>query len=156
MTTIVCDREGMAADTRVTGVGAIYHAPKIFRIGTSLFGTAGHGSMCLVMIEWLKTARNRDRLYKQWGDYERSEIVLVELRPGGIYLWDGWGVEERINDKTYAIGSGSMAALAALRKGESLEDSVREAIPLDECTGGDVQVEYLLPPELARKRRKRA
>ena len=156
MTTIAANRECMAADTRVSTGGAHYHAPKIFRIGTSLFGTAGDGDMGLVMIDWLKTARNRNVLYKQLGDYERSEVWLIELNPGGICLWTGWGVQERIHDTRYAIGSGQLAALQALDSGSDPEDAVRSAMRYDQYTGEPVQVEYLLPPELARKgRRKR-
>lgn len=157
MTTIAVDRESgcMAADTRVSTGGAHYHANKIFRVGTSLFGTAGDGDMGLVMIDWLKTARNRQALYRQWSDYERSDVWLIELNPGGICLWTGWGVQERINDARYAIGTGQLAALKGLDKGETPEEAVRGAIQYDQYTGEPLQVEYLLPPELARKRRKR-
>ena len=156
MTTIACNRECMAADTRVSTGGAHYHANKIFRLGSSLFGTAGDGDMGLVMIDWLRTARNRQTLYKQWADYDRNEVWLIELNPGGICLWTGWGVQERINDKRYAIGTGQLAALKGMDKDETPEEAVRGAIDYDQYSGAPVQVEYLLPPELARKvRRKR-
>ena len=155
MTTIAVNRECMAADTRVSTGGAHYHANKIFRIGCSLFGTAGDGDMGLVMIDWLRTARNRQRLYKEWADYERSEVWLVELNPGGIYLWTGWGVPERLNEERFAIGSGQLAALQALDSGLSPEDAVRSSIRYDQYSGEPLQVEYLLPPELKRTRRKR-
>lgn len=154
MTTIACNRECMAADTRVSTGGAHYHANKIFRIGTSLFGTAGDGDMGLVMVEWLRTARNRQTLYKQWADYDRNEVWLLELNPGGIYLWTGWGIQERINETRFAIGSGQLAALKGLDKGESPEDAVRGAISYDQYTGEPLQVEWLLPPELKRKRKR--
>ena len=145
MTTIVCNREGMAADTRVTSEGSICHEDKLFRLGLSIFGTAGHASVGLVLLEWLRTARNRDRLYKQIPDPWRDDVLLVELNPGGIILWDGWGVGRRLNDKEYAIGSGGMPALALLRAGASLRDSVAGAIGLDECSGPPIQVEFLKP-----------
>lgn len=152
MTTIVATLDTMAADTRVSADGAAYyHANKIFRIGHSLFGTAGHGTMCLVMVEWLKTpARNRDRLYKQWGDYERSEIWLLELNPSGLYLWDGWGVAEKLNEKRYAIGSVQQAALRALDTGASPDEAVKAGVDYDQYSGVPIQIEYLNP----RKRRR--
>lgn len=152
MTTVVATLDTMAADTRVSIDGAAYyHANKIFRIGHSLFGTAGDGMMCLVMIEWLKTpARNRERLYKQWGDYERSEIWLLELNPSGLYIWDGWGVPERLNEKRYAIGSGQQAALRALDTGASPHDAVKAGVDYDQYSGVPIQIEYLNP----RKRRR--
>lgn len=152
MTTVVATLDMMAADTRVSVDGsAFYHANKIFRIGHSLFGTAGDGMMCLVMIEWLKTpARNRERLYKQWADYERSQIWLLELNPSGLFLWDGWGVPERLNERRYAIGSGQQAALRALDKGDPLDEAVKAGIEYDQYSGAPIQIEYLNP----RKRRR--
>jgi ATP-dependent protease HslVU (ClpYQ) peptidase subunit len=157
VTTIAVDRKlgCMAADTRVSTGGAHYHANKIFRIGTSLFGTAGDGDMGLVMIDWLKTARNRMTLYKQIADYERSEVWLIELNPGGICLWTGWGVQERINDDRYAIGSGQLAALACLDSGKDPEAAVTSATQYDQYSGEPIQVEWLLPPELKTRKRKR-
>lgn len=146
----------MAADTRVSFETAPhYSANKIFRVGESLFGTAGDGFMCLVMVEWLKTARNRMNLYKQWNDYERDAIALLELNPRGLFLWDGWGVPEKIHGSRFAIGSGAQAAMRALDTGSTPEEAVKGAADYDIYTAAPVQVEYLLPPELARKGRKR-
>jgi 20S proteasome alpha/beta subunit len=145
VTTIVCNRQGMAADTRVTSCGPICHEDKIIRVGTSIFGMAGHASLTLVLLEWLRTARNRDRLYKQITPEYRDEVCIIELNPGGIILWDGWGAGRRLNDSEYAIGSGSMTALGLLRKGASLRDSVAGAIGLDECSGAPIQVLELKP-----------
>lgn len=143
----------MAADTRVSTGGAHYHAGKIFRIGDSLFGTAGDGDMGLVMVKWLEGPRSRQALYKQWADYDRNEVWLIELNPRGLFLWTGWGIPETILDKRFAIGSGQLAALKGMDKGESPEDAVRSAIDYDQYSGAPVQVEWLLPPELKRKRR---
>lgn len=157
MTTIVANLECMAADTRVSVDGAPhYHSTKIFRIGDSLFGTAGDGMMCLVMVEWLQSSpkRNRQALYKNWTDNtERSACWLLELSPEGLFRWDGWGVREKLNDKRYAIGSGAQAALRAVDDGHTPEDAVKGATNYDQYSGAPVQVEYLLPPELTRKRR---
>lgn len=155
MTTIVANLEGMAADTRVSAEGCpFYHSDKIFRIGDSLFGTAGDGMMGLLMIDWLrKGAKNRQALYKLWADYERSAFWILELNPQGLFLWDGWAIPEKLNDKRYAIGSGAGPALAALDGGSTLEDAVRCAANLDQYSGQPIHVEYLLPPELKRKRR---
>ncbi len=146
----------MAADTRVSVDGsAFYHADKIFRIGNSLFGTAGDGMMCLVMIDWLKSAqRSRHALYKHWTENtERSACWLLELRsPGELYIWDGWGVAERINDKRYAIGSGQMAALSAYDRGASLEDAVKAGAHLDQYSGAPIRVEMLKSVSRKRKR----
>lgn len=158
MTTIAVNRECIAADTRVINGGPFYHAPKLFRVGQSILGTAGDGFGCLAFVEWFKSPRrNPATLHKMFVEYDRNDVLIAELNPGGIYLWNGWGYPERINDPMYAIGSGSMAALEAMRNGATPEDSIKRAQAHDEATGAPVQVEWLLPPELLpRRRRKRA
>lgn len=158
MTTIaVCKTEGvMAADTRVVTGGSFYHATKIFRIGDHLWGTAGAAFPCLAVIEWLKSPkRSPFLLHRAFADQDRDDVLLVGLGPEGICLLNGWGVFETVLDDKLAIGSGGTAALEAMRSGATAEEAVRRAMSHDECTGGHVQVEYLLPPELLPKRRKR-
>jgi ATP-dependent protease HslVU (ClpYQ) peptidase subunit len=148
----------MAADTRVSyECGAFYHADKIFRIGESLFGTAGDGMMCLLAIEWLRSkSRKRPELYANWTEHtDRAAIQILEINPDGIFIWDGWGIAEKINDERAAVGSGSSSALAAYDSGKTLEESVGIAAKLDLYTGPPIQVEYLIPEELRPSRKKR-
>lgn len=144
MTTVAVNRSCMAADERITDAGPFAHFTKIERIGVSLFGVCGEVHRARVMLEWLRTNRNRQQLYKQFYDEsERYSFELVELNPGGIYLWSGWGVPVRLNDKFWASGSGAMAAMAVMKMGHSPEDAVKMACQLDEASGPPVQVEYL-------------
>jgi hypothetical protein len=155
MTTIAANLECMAADTRVSIDGsAHYHTTKLFRVGDSIFGTAGDGMMCLVMIDWLRGKdRKRSTLYANWTEHtERSACWLLELNPKGLFVWDGWGIPEPLIDKRYAIGSGQVAALRGMDLGQSPEDAVKAAPDYDQYSGAPVQVEWLLPPELKRKR----
>lgn len=158
MTTIAANRECMAADTRVSIEGsAFYHAPKIFRVGKSLFGTAGDGMMCLIMVEWLQTKeRKRSVLYEHWTEHtERAACWLLELSPEGLFVWDGWGVREALFDDRYAIGSGQLPALRGMDLGQSPEDAVRASCKYDQYSGADVQVEWLVPAELQVKKKRR-
>lgn len=158
MTTIAANLECMAADTRVsTESGQHYPATKIFRIGESLFGTAGHASMCLVMIEWLKTSRNRHRLYKEWSEenYYREEVWILELNPRGLFIWDGWGVPEKILADQMAVGSGAKSALAVMAVGKSPEEAVRVSTQIDIYSNPPIQTEWLLPAELAKPRKRK-
>lgn len=144
MTTIAVNLQEMSADTAVVNSGPLYHADKIFRIGVSLYGTAGDGFMDLAFIEWVRSARRSPQsLQKQIPLEHRDDILVVELRPGGIYLWNGWGLAERIHEKFYAIGSGSMTAIHALSRGEATADAVRAAVKWDENTDTPIQTERL-------------
>jgi hypothetical protein len=152
MTTIVANLEGMAADSRCVTGGAYFQVQKIHRIGDSLVGTAGDGFMCLAFLDWFRGKRDPKKLHELIGEkeemYNRNDIDILELNERGLFLWNGWGYPEHILNDSYSVGSGSMAALALLREGKSLEESVKGAIGQDEYTGFPIQVEYLLPREL--------
>lgn len=156
MTTIVANLEYMAADERVSvDGGPFYHADKIFRIGNSLFGTAGDGAMGLIVIDWLakNPQRNRQVLYRNWpSDIERYACDILELNSTGLYLWNGWGIPEKLNDKRFAVGSGAMAALDAVDHGASLDDAIRRAAKYDQYTGAPIRIEPLKVKSSKRKR----
>lgn len=155
MTTIVANLECMAADQRCTGGGPMCHVKKIHRIGDSLFGIAGDSMLGLHIIKWLSGKRDPAHLYKLIPDAYRSDVDVLELSPTGLAFWNGWGVRLPLLDATFAIGSGAMSALQALRMNCNPQEAVLQAMKLDEMSGTltTPEVEYLLPPELTRKRR---
>lgn len=152
MTTIAANMECMAADQRVTGDGPLCHIQKIHRIGNSIFGLAGDVNLALAVIRWLGTKRDVAHLYKLIPESFRNDLDILELSPTGLAVWNGWGVQVPLLDRYYAIGSGSMSAMQGMKRGLIPENAVDETFSLDECSGGKVQVEWLLPPELKRKR----
>jgi 20S proteasome alpha/beta subunit len=146
----------MAADQRLTSGGPPARTHKIRRIGDSLYGGCGNWSVTLILLEWLEKDAKRDRfrLHRQIPEDYRGEIEVMELSPSGLAVWDGWGTRIQLLDKFYAVGSGAPAAMQAIKRGLSPEESVSETFSLDECSGGTVEVEYLLPPELRTKRKR--
>ena len=164
MTTIVASisHGGIAADTRVTGDGSYYPARKVFKVERngeeSILGTAGHGALCILFVEWFKQAkRDPMKLHEMIGkDAEwRDEISILELNKNGLFYWTGWGYGEPILRDSHAVGTGGAPALEALRRGATLEDAVTSAVGHDEFSGCEVQSEYLTPPELQPKRSRR-
>lgn len=139
MTTIVANLECMAADQRATDDGPPFcHTKKIHRIGDSLFGLAGDVMAGLAVVEWLKgKKRIRSQLYKAFGDdvQWRYEMVLIELAPDGLALWNAWGTRMQILDQAYAIGTGAAVALDAVETGTSPEDAIRRAMRRDQFFG---------------------
>ena len=133
----------MAADTRVTSCDPICHTTKISRIGKSVFGFAGDVMLALHVLKWLGTRRNPLDLYRLVPESHRNAVDILELAPDGLFFWNGWGTRMPILDETAAIGSGAMGALQALRLGHSPEEAVLATFPLDEASGGSVQVEHL-------------
>jgi len=144
MTTVAANREMMAADSHVDFGGIGYKSPKIFRIGTSLFGLAGdnYGN---VFIEWAESGF-KVKQKPNWGpkDLEDVEFLALELSPTGIWIWDKYLIRIKIKDDNYAIGSGSGAALVFMRKmGLTPEQAVKECCEFDDYTKPPVDVFYL-------------
>lgn len=160
MTTIVANLECMAADQRATDDGPpLCHVEKIRRIGDSLFGVAGDCFAALAILEWLEAPRrDRAKLYKMFGDEPgwRYEVMLLELSPSGLALWNGWGLRMPLLDAAYAVGTGGAVALDALENGAAPDEAIRRAMKRDQFSGlfKEPQIEYLLPPELKPKRRR--
>lgn len=151
MTTIVANLECMAADQRCTGGGPIAHIQKIHRIKGNLYGIAGDTHLAMHVLRWLGGTRDPLDLYKMIPDAHRDSVELLELSKTGLALWSGWGSRIQILDATYAIGSGCMAALQAMRGGSTPAQAVTLACGLDECSGTfmEPQVE---PLKIKRKR----
>lgn len=158
MTTAAANLECLAADQRVTSGNPPARIRKIRRIGESLYAGAGNVSLIFVFLEWMEApkknpAEARLRLYRLIPEDQRHEFEVLELSPSGLALWDGWGARIPILDKFYAIGSGCSSAMQAMKRGLAPEEAVSETFSLDECSGGSVDVEYLLPPELRKRKR---
>ena len=154
MTTIVANLEEMASDQRCTSGGPICHVSKMRRIGTGIYGFAGDTILALHVLKWLEGKRDPLQLYKLIPESLRDSIEVLELSRDGLAIWNGWGIRLQLLDATYALGSGAMPALQALRMNCTPAEAVLQAAKLDECSGliSEPQVEKL-NPEPKRKRR---
>lgn len=133
MTTIVCNRLGMAADKRISG-GPIFASTKIFRVNGSLIGVAGNMEQALRFVEWRKTPEQKPQFAEQVG------FEALELRPDGVLVW--WGCEMvgvAIEDDYYAIGSGAALALGAMAMGATPKQAIQVASKWDVATGSEIQ-----------------
>lgn len=132
MTTIVCDRSGMAADKRVTGV-TMFKTTKIYRINGALIGICGHIEQALKFIEWRRNPDSKPT-------FEEDTWDAIELTADGRMLY--WSKELMpipIEDEYYAIGSGSKFALGAMAMGATPSQAIKIAAIYDPSTGPDVQ-----------------
>jgi 20S proteasome, alpha and beta subunits len=141
----------MAADTRMTEDGAPYgNIDKIYRVGNSILGICGDAMMARYFIEWFKSPKRNPRTLHSAIDEREyfSVFSVIELNPGGIQLWDGWGVPLRIRDKFFAIGSGAPAALSYMKLHRKQRNApiaaVRASMGVDQYSGGEVVYEKLL------------
>lgn len=134
MTTIVCNRQGMAADKRISGQ-AMFKSTKIYRVNGSLIGFAGNVEQALRFVEWRRTPEQKPQFF------DNNNFEALELTPNGELIW--WGSEMvgvEIEDDFYAIGSGSHLALGAMAMGATPKEAIKVASRWDVATGSEIQV----------------
>ena len=135
MTTIAVSRVAMAADSRTRwDTGEFLTCDdKIEEIGESLVGCAGDVAAIFKFLQWF---RNQDRERPEFDDKNFDAVVLDST---GIYLYAGTTYPSRIRDPDFAIGTGSMAAKAAMLCGKTPAEAVAIAIKCDKNSGGPVR-----------------
>lgn len=149
MTTIACNRSEMAADSLTSCAGLVYDTAKIVRVGGSLIGVGGAGAVMGKFNRWIamRPGPKRDALAESIMASGEDEMVLaLILNRDGIFVMDkSLALEEVIGD-CHAIGTGAMAAMAAIKCGASVENAVKIACDLDADSR---------PPVVSHKLRKR-
>jgi hypothetical protein len=143
VTTIAADLESMASDSKVSvGYGVSYRASKIVRVKRMIVGACGNGGDCTRVLEWAE--RDFKGTMPEWQvedpDDEDAVWALV-LKPDGLYFFSQTDPEpERMDEPSFAIGSGGKAARVALLLGKSPAEAVELACQVDEHSGLPVQV----------------
>lgn len=134
MTTVICTKQGMAADKRISG-SPVFKSTKIHQIRGSLIGIAGNVEQALRFIEWRRTPEQKPQFEASVG------FEALELTADRRLVW--WGAEMvgiEIEDDYYAIGSGAQLALGALAMGATLRQAIKIAAKWDVATGTDIQL----------------
>lgn len=152
MTTIAASKKHgmMAADTRVTDGSLVYYTPKIFIIGDSIVGAAGEVENTNKWLEWMRSGKAAEFKKKMKGGFEGIELT----REGKLYLYAGCIAPDEVLDEFYCAGSGSMAALVAMRLGLDPRGAVEQAIAVSPESGGDITV-YTIADSFPVKKRSR-
>ena len=136
MTCIAWDGVTLAADKRVTLQGLARTVTKIFRVGDVLVGISGNGAEGMDMVEWVRGGCKPDDFPAMQRDKEAWAATAV-FSDAGILLYECTPQPLRIEDKYFAMGSGSDYALAAMHCGRSAYDAVVVACHFDvNCGNG--------------------
>jgi ATP-dependent protease HslVU (ClpYQ) peptidase subunit len=155
MTTIAYRDGVLAADSRVTvdyGSGARKHTcKKLFRKRVTegkksfdvIIATAGESSPGMVFVDWYGSGTSVPDIFL----HIDADFTCLVLTPDGLFEYDTFCRGEKIEEDFYAIGSGAMAALAAMHCGKSALDAVRIAARVDTYTGGRIVTETLESPK---------
>lgn len=134
MTTVICDRRGMAADMRLSDAGIpAFKTTKIHRINGSLIGFCGNAEQALQFIEWRRNPGPKPT-------FTEACFEALELNAAGEMFW--WGSELQavpVADEVMGIGSGAAYAIGAVAMGASLKRAIQIASQYDSATGAEVQ-----------------
>jgi len=144
MTTVAASMKfkEIAADSKCSDDSSHYQVSKL-RFGEDYArGAAGDWDKCIRFHELADKGGEAD---------DDLDIEAIELRPDGIYVYEGILTAVRIKNEFYAIGSGAPYAMAAMRLGLSPKEAVAIAAEFDPGTGGEIDVWRL--PETKKKRR---
>lgn len=136
MTTIAASRNSMAADQQVTDGDRRFRTHKIRRVGEAVVGAAGTGPAIAKFMRWLEDGKQDDppKLGKD------DELEAIVLTPAGLFVYDESCTCEEILDDFYAVGTGAMAAIAAMHMGATPERAVEVAALVDNNTDGPFDV----------------
>jgi len=132
MTTIAASLEHqmIAADTRCSTDGWMVNVSKLRTGPNSAFGAAG---------EWEQILKFYAALEQKSELPSDCDVDVLEIRPDGLYLYNGSLLCYLIKEKFWAIGTGANYAIAAMHLGKDPVEAIRIASIYDPGTGGDVE-----------------
>lgn len=136
MTTIACNREEIAADTRCTweGVGTdVYSTIKVYAGQKSIYGITGENcDGSLKGVAWLQSGKNKDDP-PQPPEYENAwDWKIIELSPEGIGIFNIYLERDKTLEPFLAVGSGRKVAMYCMKYlGMSPAEAVNEACKVD-------------------------
>lgn len=156
MTTIAFRDGVLAADSRETSgcedSGQLAATcVKMFRVGPFVVALQGDTTPGIAWLNWftgmygifkLKHVPALDQvqpdLVAQFLERE-ADFTAVVLHPdGALFIYDEWGIPQRITAPYYAVGSGAKVAYGAMHNGATAEDAVAAACVHDPYTSGPI------------------
>jgi len=137
--TIIAYRAGiLAADTLFTGDrGLKSYGTKVFQLSDGrICGFAGNPTNFYLFKRFLENEGDRPT----FAEKDRERFHALVLSPDGkLEEWEDERISVPIEDEFYAIGSGAVAATAAMHMGADARRAVEIAILCDEGCGGSVK-----------------
>lgn len=131
----------IAADSRCSDDSGHYLVHKLRTGQDYARGAAGEWTKCLKWHELMEKGGEAD---------DDLDVEGIELRPDGIWVFEGIISGAKIKNEFFAIGSGAPYAIAAMHLGLSPREAVELAALYDPGTGGEIDV-WKLPDDLPKR-----
>lgn len=144
MTTVICDGKNIAADSRIGNDKHTYNTEfsKIDRYRDIIYGITGNTVDMVLFKDYIEGGTKDLEFIKNNLSDNFSALSLFYDKEGKynkLFYYNNKLVPVEIKPP-YAIGSGGILALAALKAGASIKRSVEIACELDNFSGGTVNV----------------
>lgn len=133
MTTIVCDRKVMAADSLMIDNGMRSRGTKLFRVGNEIIGLAGNYYAAMAFLRWYIAGCEESKEPQLENGNVFEAIVLSP--DGTMTQWTEAFEPCELEDDFWAIGSGAAAALGAMHAGATPKEAVEIACKVDAGSG---------------------
>lgn len=128
MTTIACTPRHMASDSLLLD-DTIAHTRKMWRCNGGILGAAGSGGVGYRLAMYLNGTGKAPQM---------DEEAALWIDGKAIWLFDESVHPYPISDPFAALGTGTMAALAAMHLGQTPRQAVKVASKVDPNTGGKI------------------
>lgn len=135
----------IASDSRISWENTMSKVCKLIRIGEFIYGCAGEWDKCLEAHAQIKAGTVIDV----------EEVEIIRASPGLIELSDGKDFYP-LREQFWAIGSGSLAALAAMNLGARPTQAIEIAAQFDPLTGLPIDCLTLAEPPTPKRRSRRS
>ncbi|SDX13057.1 20S proteasome, alpha and beta subunits [Variovorax sp. YR634] len=139
MTVVAWDGKTLAADKRTNFGGLHGTTTKVHRLSDGrLVGCAGNTAQISEMVHWLETGADPEKIPAIQRDAKECVSALVILPGGAVLQYENTPHPIRIENSTWAIGSGRDFAMAAMHLGKDARQAVMLACELDSTCGNGV------------------
>lgn len=130
MTCIAIRGKTIAADSRLTVCDSQhYSCRKLFRVPDGIIGFTGDTAGGNQLLHHLRLHSCEDPIKLE--DYELKDTGALLLTKRGVYCYEDSISPDKITGRFFAIGTGALAALAAMQMGADAVEAVRIACKFD-------------------------
>lgn len=146
MTTIACNLEGMASDSKCVFGETFFQCEKIIRLPDgSLLATAGTDIYTKPFINKMMAGEVPDVLDPpDTTDKPDPDFAAIHLTREGLFIYDDSYSSTKVISGKFAIGTGGMVAISWLLNGATPQQAVERACEVDNNSGLPVFYEPLV------------
>jgi ATP-dependent protease HslVU (ClpYQ) peptidase subunit len=139
MTVIAWDGKTLAADKRATTAGLARTVTKIFRHEKSIIGFSGSLDQGLEMVAWFRSGADSKNFPASQRDKD-DWVTFVVVDAEGVSFFERTPQPCKVEDSTWATGSGRDFAIAAMYCGKSACEAVEIACKFETGCGNGIDV----------------